>query len=316
MGNGWENSTFIRVIVIEGVPYSGIFFYSPTLGTGNLVGSWTSQAGTDPYGNPYPAGLALYDGSGDLIGNWNTSGLTIQAQPNSGGALSIGAAGTSGASPALELTSGLAPAGTNPLFIQVLNALITAGMDTLLITGPQSPLSTDAHESYVYAALTQGAGDYGALLQLAFWEVTDGAHNYLEISKTGAALIGSVTGTVPGSLPATAETWHSLAALPYQNAWTDFGAGHQDGRYQIDATGRVWLDGDLAPGTYTNGTTIFTMPADYRPVAVRTYTRQTEGNGGGTLGISVFPTGGVIIDNIVSTAGVLVDLSGISWPTT
>lgn len=41
----------------------GLFFYSPTPGAGNLVGSWTPTVGTDPYGNDYEEGVTVYSGS-------------------------------------------------------------------------------------------------------------------------------------------------------------------------------------------------------------------------------------------------------------
>jgi len=60
---GWSNSTNRRLVVVEGTAYSGLFFYSPTPALGNLVGSWTAQAGTDPYGNSYPDGLNVVGGT-------------------------------------------------------------------------------------------------------------------------------------------------------------------------------------------------------------------------------------------------------------
>lgn len=41
---------------------AGTFFYSPTPGAGNLVGSWASTGGVDAYGNTYFAGLVSYNG--------------------------------------------------------------------------------------------------------------------------------------------------------------------------------------------------------------------------------------------------------------
>jgi hypothetical protein len=38
---------------------AGIFLYDGTPGSGNLIGSWTSAAGTDEHGNAYPAGLTV-----------------------------------------------------------------------------------------------------------------------------------------------------------------------------------------------------------------------------------------------------------------
>src|SRR5208337_1142558 len=43
--------------------FSGIFGYSPTVGSGNLIFSLSAAAGTDPYGNAYPQGINLAAGA-------------------------------------------------------------------------------------------------------------------------------------------------------------------------------------------------------------------------------------------------------------
>lgn len=43
-------------IVLDGVR-GAVFVYTSGGPSGSLIGSWAGQAGTDPYGNPYPAGL-------------------------------------------------------------------------------------------------------------------------------------------------------------------------------------------------------------------------------------------------------------------
>lgn len=54
-----------RLVVIFGTgPGVGLFVYSPTPGFNNLVASIAAAAGTDPYGNPYLAGIATYGGLG------------------------------------------------------------------------------------------------------------------------------------------------------------------------------------------------------------------------------------------------------------
>lgn len=76
---GWTNalSSIISAntfIVIGGASNSGIFVYSGPPANGNLIGSWTGQAGTDPYRNPYPEGLNV--SLGNITGtNFNVDGL-------------------------------------------------------------------------------------------------------------------------------------------------------------------------------------------------------------------------------------------------
>jgi hypothetical protein len=62
-GNGWSNNIVSTLIFEEGTGFTGLFFYSPTVGKGNLVGSWTANAGVDPYGNSYPDGLSVVGGT-------------------------------------------------------------------------------------------------------------------------------------------------------------------------------------------------------------------------------------------------------------
>lgn len=60
MSNGWSSQDNILVVITDVSGYSGLFFYSPTVGPGNLVGSWAAAAGVDPYGNSYSAGITSY----------------------------------------------------------------------------------------------------------------------------------------------------------------------------------------------------------------------------------------------------------------
>jgi hypothetical protein len=66
---GWNSQNVFTILIVQGGAGSGIFVYSPSPGAGNLIGSWAGQAGTDPYGNSYPAGLNATTGtfSGSLI---------------------------------------------------------------------------------------------------------------------------------------------------------------------------------------------------------------------------------------------------------
>lgn len=58
----WGNSIFPLLIITPSGGFTGLFLYSPGPGPGNLIGSWTAQAGTDPFGNTYPAGINVTAG--------------------------------------------------------------------------------------------------------------------------------------------------------------------------------------------------------------------------------------------------------------
>jgi len=67
----WSNQAISLIVLTEATAgYSGIFGYSPTPGAGNLVFSVAADAGTDPYGNAYPAGV--FTSSGYFTGNQGT----------------------------------------------------------------------------------------------------------------------------------------------------------------------------------------------------------------------------------------------------
>lgn len=67
----------------------GIFLYSGTPAAGNLIGSWTSAAGTDGFGNSYSAGLTLYSADGVI----NFFGTIAQWLSTTGSQISIGVGG-------------------------------------------------------------------------------------------------------------------------------------------------------------------------------------------------------------------------------
>jgi hypothetical protein len=57
---GWTNQQFNLLIIVSGSGFSGLFVYSPSIGPGNLLVSDAGSAGTDPYGNAYVQGHAVY----------------------------------------------------------------------------------------------------------------------------------------------------------------------------------------------------------------------------------------------------------------
>jgi hypothetical protein len=46
----------ISALILQGLN-PGVFLYSPSVGAGNLIGSFTGSSGTDQYGNTYPGGF-------------------------------------------------------------------------------------------------------------------------------------------------------------------------------------------------------------------------------------------------------------------
>jgi hypothetical protein len=82
---GWNNSVFPLLIVTSGSGFTGLFEYSPGPGTGNLIASSTAQAGTDPFGNAYLAGIATYSPAAGIAQQLNTNGVFYYTGPAGGG---------------------------------------------------------------------------------------------------------------------------------------------------------------------------------------------------------------------------------------
>jgi hypothetical protein len=60
------------------------------------------------------------------------------------------------------------------------------------------------------------------------------------------------------------ESW---TAPTFQNSWTNYDASSwEEAGYMKDSLGFVHVRGFLKGGTTTPGTTVFTMPAGYRPL--------------------------------------------------
>ena len=56
----WGSNVFPLLIVTSSGGFTGLFVYSPAPGAGNLIASTAAQPGTDPYGNAYLSGEAVY----------------------------------------------------------------------------------------------------------------------------------------------------------------------------------------------------------------------------------------------------------------
>ena len=76
-------------LVIDG-PTGGVFVYSGTPASGNLIGSWAGMAGSDSFGNAYPQGLNVTTGTitGTSITGGTITGTTISGGTVSGSTIS------------------------------------------------------------------------------------------------------------------------------------------------------------------------------------------------------------------------------------
>lgn len=296
--NGWSNQDSTRVVIVEGGVYTGLFFYSPTIGAGNLVGSWTAQAGTDPYGNPYPAGWMVQTGASRVVVD-AVNGLIQQRWIT----------GNPGITPANSALLEAATQGAG-----------NGEWDKLVIQSALNTTHTDVVNAAFFSSSTDGTQAATFIIQydnvpLAINE------NYLQISYYGASLpAATITAAQPGTgtsgtNPALSETWHTVTGLP--SGWTQ---GTQAARYRLMPDGTVVLDGSITTtgaGPWPAGTTLFTLPTGYAPPEFRAFvTRSAIAVAAGQDTVTVMSSGAVQNGQTFTASGQNLTLDGVRFANT
>lgn len=67
MTQPWSNQATALIVIQAGTGFTGLFIYNGAPTLGNLIGSFTTQTGTDPFGNPY-------QGAGPFTYRYHTPG--------------------------------------------------------------------------------------------------------------------------------------------------------------------------------------------------------------------------------------------------
>jgi len=305
-GTGWEIlqnglAYFFNVIlsggIITGPDYiinpSGMFFYSGTPATGNLILSITSASGVDGFSNPYEAGFVVGKSS------------SVQIQMNSNSGLGV-------------------------LKVLYNNAFITnsslvggfgAGYASMVLNGPASTLT--GFTDYVYTGYNSSDGSSSANFQLVYVDANSTAHVLFSGSYAGMYIGAAyVAAVVPGTgtsatNPAQQESWHYLATT---SGWTN------DVIYRLypDATvGFAGVIGLPVSGTY-NGVTICTLPAGYHPIGTKTIAISCDAQSSlygnnptfpGTPRVQIATNGAVSFLGLPgSINGSFVNLDGVRFP--
>jgi hypothetical protein len=310
MGNGsWSNQTSRRIIIVVGTPFSGLFFYDPAPAAGTLVGSWTVQAGSDPYGNGYPAGITIWDTSGNRIGNWSSGGLQLINANNAAGTI-ISGNGSANSTPTLIFHSNNAVSGLSA-FIEAIAQSPTT--EAFVISGPRSTLNNENPQSFVFVQLTSaGTTANGASGNIYWGNTAAGTSAVLTADKTGCNIVGSVTATLPGSLPPAPETWHTPVLA---SGWASVGAAPVRYRLEGIGAGVVRLAGELTTtgaGPWPAATTLFTVtaPAQKQKFVNNSSIAVTAGQST----VNVDTSGNVTNGQTFTAAGQFLTLDGITLP--
>lgn len=291
--SSWSNDNPRRIVVVVGTAYSGLFFYDPAPGAGNLVGSWTVAAGTDPYGNAYPAGISQQV-NGQGVVTVNDLGMLFQTtnknvdEPTSLSAEQIGA--------------------------------FAAAYDEFDLIGPRDSTNTEQWFITLRSASKDATQRGQLLLRLLHGA---GTMNMLTGDFAGGHLLGDTTAVHPGtgtsSVQAVAETWQS----PTLTAGFRSDTLSHPLRYRLESCGGgtvVRLDGGVeaqGAGPWPVGTDITTLPTGYRAVnGIRSYiTKSAVVPGANTGTVSVVNTGEIQLGVALTAAGQQVFFDGVTFPT-
>lgn len=95
------------------------------------------------------------------------------------------------------------------------------------------------------------------------------------------------------------------------NGWTNFGGGFAAAKYIELPHNYGAISGVIKPGTTTNGTIIFTLPAQVAPLAGHTFDAACGNGAGGQI---IVGADGTVKINNVTGAPTFVALSGMTWP--
>jgi hypothetical protein len=214
---------------------SGIFLYSSTPALGNLIGSWTIAAGTDSFGNTYPAGITL--------------GLS--------------------ANPQMELLSN----GIGQGVLQVLYNNSLYGNATLLgdingsfaqiaLGGPKNTTAGFTDQVSLVLNSSDGSSSFSNG-NLFYVDKTGTSHQYAYYDGSGFHVTtGSIAGIDPTTgtslaNPAVAETWHTVSPPA---GWSG------TNRYKLLAEKNfACADIQLTNAGAAGNITCMTLPSGYRP---------------------------------------------------
>jgi hypothetical protein len=275
---------------------AGAFFYTGPPALGNLFMSIASVAGTDGFGNHYGAGLAVVEGSSQIITNILAGVITQQfltgnSHVSASGYLQAGESGVGAA----EIDQLLLSSAANTTNNDTANLILTSNND---------------NDTLPAAAV------------LAYNRTGGGQQNYLTVSCDGAQItagaIGAVTpGTGTVASPAVAETWHN-AVITNAN-WTTVGAATPV-RYRLLPDGNVQLHGEVlttGAGPWPANTTLFTLPTGYQPAhASMVITRSDIAVGATADTVSVLASGSVQNGQAFTAAGQRLFFDGVIFPLT
>ena len=297
--NGWSNQTGTRLVLVVGTPFSGIFFYDPSIGAGNLETVLAPAAGTDPYGNFYAQGLTIGKPGGSQI----VIGLT-------------------GGSPLIYFPTGRAAIANSNAIQTIVQGSGTAQFEQVQILGAQDSTQLDSVASAWLSSSPDGT-QIPKILDF-YHDPSGGFHFYRTMDFSGNTITGKITAATPGTggsraVPATPETWHAAAPL-LSALWTTSGASNPL-RYRVEGVGtgrQVRFDGfamTTGAGPWPANGTMFTLPAGYVPSFSHHFVNRSDIDvTAGMDTVNVLATGAVRNGQAFTVAGQSLFFDGMTFP--
>jgi hypothetical protein len=257
-----------------------------------------AMAGTDPFGNSYPAGFSVGVPDNPQVV------ITVAADGKSGLIFfPTGNPDITNSSALQAFEQGSGASGYDQF--QILGAENSTQLDSVLTTWLSSS-SDGTQQPQIQEYYHDPLGTY---------------HLYRLLSYAGCTIeAGSIVAVQPGTgtsraNPAVAETWHS----PTPSAlWTTTGTS-QPVRYRYMPDGTVLLDGELittGAGPWPANVTMFSLGAGYMPPQGSPFiTRSDIAVAAGQCTVNVLNSGGVQNGQVFTAAGQRLWFTGIRFPT-
>lgn len=269
----------------------GAFFYSGTAGPGTLIVSITSSTapGIDQYGNTYTPGCICI---GTATNNVQVLLKTLAGQL--GAVVFPTNVAIESVTGQANITSGVGGSGPGQ-FVQ------------LAISGPNINVAA-AHDwvQLLFNSANQG-NTSNANLDFNYIGSNQAQHEYAYLDATGFNILaGTINARHPGSSPAVAEGWQTVA-VGGSPAWSG------TVNYRFLPTNEVELQANLtAPAsTPVNNNNICTLPVGYRPLNNKQFGITSSS---GTNPTATLQTDGTIHTNGVTSTGSTVVLGPITIP--
>jgi len=205
-----------RLVIVFGTGFSGVFVYSPSPGPGNLVASVAALAGTDPYGNKYPAGVSSQTGGIEAI--LSGSRLSWDAPADSPTGLpEIFATPSAASGNSLEITSNVSAGGVTAGALTIYDSAasstvpaIPSGSPGIFVAGG-CPMVTDTWHSMGTMSNGWAVGGFAKYrmtpqgdVELAFQDLT-----------TGTTVDTTVLWTSANGLPSAYRPSHTARLVCY-----------------------------------------------------------------------------------------------------